>query len=41
MTPRMVICYCYWNDENWNDENVKVYTIATSNKVTSKCRVIV
>ncbi|KAK5833590.1 hypothetical protein PVK06_017438 [Gossypium arboreum] len=26
---------------NWNDENVQVYTIAASNKVTSKCRVIV
>ena len=25
----------------WNDENVQVNTITTSNKVTSKCRVIV
>ena len=28
-------------EHSWNDENVQVYTIATSNKVTSKCRVIV
>ncbi|MBA0843450.1 hypothetical protein Goarm_000638, partial [Gossypium armourianum] len=25
----------------WTDRNVQVYTIITSNKVTSKCRVIV
>ncbi|MBA0696348.1 hypothetical protein Goari_002906, partial [Gossypium aridum] len=27
--------------EAWNDKNVQVYTIAKSNKVTSKCRIIV
>ena len=27
--------------KTWNDGNVQVYTIATSNKVTSKCRVII
>ncbi|MBA0834067.1 hypothetical protein Goarm_006454, partial [Gossypium armourianum] len=27
--------------KTWNDGNVQVYTITTSNKVTSKCRVII